>query len=260
MLGVFGASFGSFAGATAWRLHKKRDFIKDRSECEHCHHKLSALELIPIVSWVFLRGRCRHCKHPIGYVSILIEVFTAAAYVVSYVYWPFGFETLLSTILFGIWLVMLVMMAILFVYDLRWKLLPNVVLFPLLLLGVVSFVLRHSLLETPLAQWPLELMMALLPVAGLYGILYMVSNHRWVGMGDVKLGIFMGLVLSWEQAIVALILANLLGSLIVIGPLLQGKLKKDAHVPFGPLLIVATVVALLWGGLIIGSYLWSMGI
>lgn len=257
---VLGACFGSFAGATAWRLHERRDFVNDRSECEHCHHKLSALDLVPVLSWVFLAGRCRYCRKPIGISAIIAELFGAVTFVVSYLAWPFGFEGWLPIGLFGLWLVALVFMAVLFVYDLRWKLLPDRVTFPLIALGVLLFAGKHILLGTSPMSWLLELALAMLPVAGVYGALYVYSHGKWVGMGDVKFGVFMGLVLSWQSGLGALFLANLIGSIYILPQLAFGKMKRSAKVPFGPFLIIATIAAFLWGDVLVSWYITQLGL
>lgn len=257
---LLGACFGSFAGATAWRLHERRDFVSDRSECEHCHHKLSVWDLVPILSWMFLAGRCRYCHKPIGASAIVAELFGAAAFVASYLAWPFGFNDGLSIGLFGLWLVALVFMAILFVYDLRWKLLPDRVTFPLIALGGLFFVGKHILLGTALVSWPIELLLAMLPVAGVYVVLFAWSRGKWVGLGDVKYGVFMGLVLSWQSGIVALFLANFIGSVYILPQLALGKMKRSAKVPFGPFLIIATIAAFLWGDILVSWYMTQLGL
>lgn len=257
---VLGACFGSFAGAVAWRLHEKKDFVQDRSECESCHHKLGAIDLIPIISWLMTRGKCRYCHHPITSLPILLELLTATIFALSFIYWPFGLQSLLEILLLVLWLIGIVCMMILFAYDLRWKLLPNVVMFPLIVVGIGIFVCQHIVQAIPITQWPIDALLGQLPVAGLYGVLYLISNRQWVGFGDVKLGMFMGLVLGWQQGLLALVLANLLGSIVVVGPMLTGTLKKNTHIPFGPFLIVATVVAFLWGNELIAAYLQSMNI
>lgn len=237
---------GSFAGAVAWRLEKSRDFVRERSECEHCHHVLAPKDLLPIVSWLWLRGKCRYCKASIGKSALWLEIGLGLAFAVSFAVWPYGF-TALGIALFAAWLVALVALAILFVYDIRHFLLPDVIVWPLAVLGVLMFVLRMLLETTPMGTWFIEAVLALLPVSGLYAALYVVSGGRWIGFGDVKLGIFIGLALGWQGALVALLLANYFGFFWVLPKLLRGKLDRASHMPFGPFLIAATYVAFLWG-------------
>lgn len=251
----FGAIFGSFAGATAWRIKKKRDFVRDRSECEHCHKKLTPLDLIPVISWIVLRGKCRYCKKHIGTSTFLIELFLGGAFAASYLAWPFGFGEILSVIMFGLWLICLVLMAVLFVYDLRWSLLSDKVMWPLIAVSALLFVVRMLWLEAPALTIFYEFIYGLLPVTGIYGLLYLISQGKWIGLGDVKLGVAMGLMLGWQLALVALVVANLLGFLYVLPLLLAKKVERTSRLPFGPFLIVATVVAMLFGNQLIALYL-----
>ena len=251
----FGAIFGSFAGAMAWRIKKKRDLVRDRSECEHCHKKLTPLDLIPVISWIVLRGKCRYCKKHIGTSTFLIELFLGGAFAASYLAWPFGFGEILSVIMFGLWLICLVLMAVLFVYDLRWSLLSDKVMWPLIAVSALLFVVRMLWLEAPALTIFYEFIYGLLPVTGIYGLLYLISQGKWIGLGDVKLGVAMGLMLGWQLALVALVVANLLGFLYVLPLLLAKKVERTSRLPFGPFLIVATVVAMLFGNQLIALYL-----
>lgn len=241
-----GAALGSFAGAVAWRLSKKRDFVRERSECEHCHHQLAWYDLIPLVSWLGLRGKCRYCRKPIGVSALALEVGLGLAVVVSLLVWPYGWGTL-GTVMFVLWLVALTLLTILFVYDMRHSLLPDVLIWPLAVLGVAIFIMLMALQGTPLERWLMEAVFALIPVSGVYWVLHKVSDGRWVGFGDVKLGLFIGFVLGWQGALMALLLANYLGLIWVLPGLLSRKLDRSSHMPFGPFLIVATYLVFLWG-------------
>lgn len=254
-LGVLGATFGSFAGATVWRIHKRKDIVKDRSECEHCHHKLGPADLIPVLSWLWLKGRCRYCGKSIGQSALWIELGLAVYFVTSYLFWPQPLDSTLAWLDLGLWLAMGIGLAILFLYDLRWFLLPDRVVFALVGLGAIDFGLRAVTQSWSPMQIGTELVLGLAAVAGLYGVLYAVSKGRWVGFGDVKLGVFMGLVLGWKLALLAVFAANVIGTLIVLPGLLTGKLARTSRVPFGPFLIIGFIVAGLWGEAVIEWYM-----
>ena len=245
-IAVLGAAMGSFAGAVAWRLEKGRDFVRERSECEHCHHVLSWTDLVPVVSWLWLKGKCRYCRKPIGISPLLLELGMGAAFALSYLVWPYGWESIGIT-LFVAWLIALVLLTILFVYDIRHFLLPDVLIWPLTAVGIGIFCLLMFLNDVPYGDWLLEAVLGLLPITGVYGLLYMVSGGRWIGFGDVKLGLFMGLALGWQGGLLALLLANYLGFFWVLPALLRGKLNRSARMPFGPYLILATFIVFLWG-------------
>lgn len=253
-----GAAFGSFVDAIAWRLHTKRNFVTGRSECEHCHHKLGVLDLIPVISWVMLGGKCRYCKKPITPVAPLTELAMGALFLVSFLYWPAGFDTWQGTALFGLWLAYLVSLGVLFVYDLRWGLLPDVLVYPLIVLGLVDAGLQLSLVPGATAvDYSTHVVLGVAAMAGVYGLLYLVSGGRWVGFGDVKLAVFMGAVLGWQKTLLVLMLANVIGLLVILPGLLTKKLNPKSHIPFGPFMIIAFVIAALAGDMIIRWYVES---
>jgi prepilin signal peptidase PulO-like enzyme (type II secretory pathway) len=260
-LGLIGAAMGSFAGAFAWRLHTKRNFVSERSECEACHHKLSPAELIPIVSWLALRGKCRYCHASIGWLALATETAVAALFVISYLYWPLGFVAWQGIALFVLWLRYLVCLAILVIYDIRWMLLPNKIVFPLIGLGLLDASLRVSLFPDPNPVISVMYVgLGVAALAGVYSALYVVSKGKWVGLGDVKLGIFIGAVLGWQKALLVLFLANIIGFLIVAPGLLTGKLKRTSRIPFGPFLILAFIISGLFGDAIIAWYAGLVGV
>lgn len=260
-LGIIGAAMGSFAGAMAWRLKAKRNMVNDRSECEHCHHKLGALDLLPVVSWLLLGGTCRYCKKPIGWLPFVAEVGVATAFVLSYLYWPLGFVAWQATALFVMWLVYLVALAVLIIYDTRWMILPDRIVLPLIVAGFIDASLRTSLMPgAGIVEFILGAGCGMLALAGVYGVLYAVSKGRWVGFGDVKLSIFIGVILGWQKALLALILANVIGFLIVLPGLATRKLTRTSRVPFGPFLILAFVIAGLFGDAIIRWYIAFVGL
>ena len=282
---LVGACLGSFAGATVWRLrakqlqldkdikeeydHKEYTHLKkllnkktlqDRSRCLHCSYELKWYDLIPIVSWLSLKGKCRSCKHPIGRYELIMELGVAAFFVLSYAFWPGGINNGLQVAHFVLWLVAGVIMAMQFAYDSKWFLLPDKLTIALVVVGLA--IVGVSAAETQdIGGTLLTAIGSVGVLAGLYAVLFAVSQGRWVGFGDVKLGVGLGLILvDWQLAIIAVFLANLIGCLIVIPLLAFKKLKRDSHIPFGPLLISGTVLAWFAGWHILTWYLGSMGI
>lgn len=257
LLILLGLCFGSFVNALVWRLRKKRDFVSERSECTHCHHVLAWNDLIPVVSWALLRGKCRYCGKVID-DSPIVELATPAAFVVSYLAWPYGYDAAGLT-LFVLWLVSLVGLIALVVYDLRWYLLPDKIVFPLVGIGVIMGVIRFSYVEQQsVPQTFLAIVLGILSIAGVYFLLHALSAGKWVGFGDVKLSVFIGAILGWQGGLLALFVANLIGIFVVLPLLILGKLHSKSKIPFGPFLIAACFVTFLWGEHIISWYLESL--
>src|SRR5438105_4077844 len=90
ILAGLGLAFGSFINALVWRIHEKKDWVRQRSQCPHCGHKLAAKDLVPVISWLALRGRCRYCGKPISLQYPLVELAMAAVFISSYYFWPGG--------------------------------------------------------------------------------------------------------------------------------------------------------------------------
>ena len=276
---LIGLCLGSFAGATVWRLrarqlvqdkkdhepYNKKEFerlhklaktklTKDRSRCLHCDYTLKWYDLIPVVSWLTLRGKCRNCHKKIGSFELLIELGVAAFFVASYAFWPFGLETPLEIIRLVIWLVAGVVLAMLFAYDTKWFLLPDKLTIALAALGLLTVII--AVIESDDAWATIFSAVGSVAIlSGLYLALYLFSKGKWIGFGDIKLGLGLALLLvEWQQAFIALFLANLIGCIIVIPLLTSGKLKRNSHVPFGPLLIAGTVLALFISPFILSFY------
>lgn len=280
LLAIFGLGMGSFAGATVWRLRARQlkedsvagenvsakelkqlrpltetTFTTDRSQCLHCHHQLAWYDMIPLVSWLSTSGKCRYCKAKIGWFEPIIEIGVAVFFVASYLLWPHSLDTLLATMQLGLWLIVGVGLAVLFAYDIRWFLLPNTVVFPLI--GVAGL---YAVLAVVQAADALTAMLSLLGavaiLSGMYLVLWFVSKGKWIGFGDVKLGLVLALLLiDWRLAFVALFAANLIGCLLVIPGLLSGKMSRTTRVPFGPLLIIGGVLAMWIGQQVIDWYM-----
>lgn len=257
LLAVLGAAMGSFVGALVWRLRTGHDFVKGRSQCEHCHHVLGPADLVPVFSWLLLRGRCRYCKAKIGLTPLLLELGVGLAFALSYWFWPLSFTEPATLASFVIWLVYVVLMAALLVYDLRWLLLPDKIVFVLIGLGLIDALLRTSVSGENYIQ---HILLGVLPVAGVYGFLYFISKGKWVGFGDVKLGLFIGIVLGWQKALLVLMLANIIGFMVVVPGLISKKLNRTSKLPFGPFLILAFFIAGLWGDALIIWYLLNIAL
>lgn len=259
-LAFFGAAFGSFVDALVWRIRTKRNFLTDRSQCEHCNHKLGPLDLIPIASWLILKGKCRYCKAPITWLAPVTEVVMAALFTLSYLFWPFGLDAWQGIALLVLWLAYLVAFGVLVVYDARWMRLPDKIVKPLIAIAFIDAALRVSLQPgASVVSYIMYAGLGMAVLAGTYGLLYAASRGRLVGFGDVKLGVFMGVVLGWQKALLVLMLSNVIAFFMVLPGLLSGKLTRKSCVPFGPFLIAAFIIAGLFGDKIINWYLSYLG-
>ncbi len=279
-LAFLGLCLGSFAGAQVWRLRArqlvqdkkvgekidKKEYARlkplsehtgkeDRSRCLSCNHRLAWYDLLPLLSWMSTGGKCRYCKAKIGLFEPLMELVVAIFFVVSYIIWAPHLQGVIPVIQFVIWLVAGVMLAILAAYDIKWFLLPDRVVFPLIVLSGI-YALLTVLAAPSIFVAVFDLVGSLMIMSGIYWLLWLVSKGKWIGFGDIKLGIALGLLLgSWQLAFLALFLANLIGCLIVLPGLMMKKLTRTTKVPFGPMLIAGFLIAALFGADIISWYL-----
>jgi len=254
---LLGLTFGSFVNAAVWRIHehRTRSLLNDRSECTHCGHKLTWYDLIPVVSWVTLRGKCRYCGKRIEDTP-LPEVGVALYFLVSFLFWPEPLTTGAGITDFVFWLVYGVLLGILFIYDLRYMLLPDKITFLLIGLAVVQLLLHIFLAPAAALETVANAVLGIASIAGIYLALYVFSRGRWVGFGDVKLGVFLGLALAdWRLGLLTFLLANVIGCLVILPGLLTRKLTRESRIPFGPFLIVGFIVSVLFGTSIVDWYI-----
>lgn len=268
ILVMLGLCFGSFTEALIWRIHqqskpkKKRvasdrelSMVKGRSMCPSCQHSLAWYDLVPVLSWLSLKGRCRYCQKSIGYQAPLLEISMALLFVVSYLAWPVALHGIEPWIDLGIWLIFLVGFMALLVYDLRWMLLPDRIVFPLLGLAIAQVLLHAVLLG---GGWHViwTALWGFLCLGGLFYGLFQLSSGKWIGGGDVKLGFVLGIVVGGPiLAFLVLFIASLLGSLSALPLAVMSDSKKlKKRIAFGPFLVVAAIIVQLFGHVIIDWY------
>lgn len=237
---ILGLVIGSFLNCVVYRTEKKRTFLKGRSFCPHCKHVLSWQDLIPVFSFLILKGKCRYCRKKISFQYPLIELATALLFVLI-----INLESSILNIIFLF--IISAFLIIIFVYDLKHLIIPDKFIYPAI---VISFIyqlinLRLGILNNILAG-----------LAGLFLFLsiVIVSHGKWMGVGDVKLVFLIGLLLGWPEILVALFISFFSGAIIGIGLISAKKKGLKSEVPFGPFLVFGTFIALFWAVEIIQYY------
>ena len=260
MLGLLGLIFGSFLSASVWRLHdsekkhtKSYFLLKDRSFCPNCKHTLGFLDLIPVVSWLMLGGKCRYCHKPISRLEPLIETATALLFIASFIFWPYGFNSE-GKVLFVFWLVFLSGFIFLTIYDLRWQLLPNKIVVALIGIGVLQLLVKLLFFNGGY-HVVVDALLGVVFIAGLFYVLFLFSAGKWIGGGDVKLGVALGLLVGGPaEALLVVFGASLLGSLIAVPLMSLKRLKRTSLIAFGPFLMASTSICYFFGPDIISWY------
>lgn len=244
---LFGLIIGSFINVCIYRIPLGKSIVAPPSACTSCGERLTAPDLVPVLSYVFLKGRCRHCGAPISPRYPLIELLTAGIFIVLYM--KYGF-----TIPFIAFAFLMIILISVFFIDIDHRIIPD----ELVIVGIIGGIalLGYNIFK-PLTEvfgdgkwWT--------PVAGFFsgsGFLLMVAllglliykTDDAMGMGDVKLMAPIGLFLGWKLCLTALFISVILAgvsSLVLI--LLRIKKKKDT-IPFGPFIVTGTFLTIMWG-------------
>jgi prepilin signal peptidase PulO-like enzyme (type II secretory pathway) len=263
ILVILGLCLGSFVNALVWRIRQQETKSKDpklsvisgRSMCPNCRHELSTLDLLPVFSWLALGGRCRYCKKPIAWQYPIVEAVMSGVFVASYYFWPGGVAGVGQWTLFVSWLAASVGLMALLLYDLRYMLLPSRILYPTLVLataGRLFYILSYS---SDIA-YSFELLgLSLLVASGVFAVLFYISRGRWIGFGDVRLGLITGTLLATPaKSFLMIFLASLLGTAVALPAVASGRSKMSSRIPYGPFLIAATAITLLFGQSFINWY------
>jgi len=237
---IIGLVFGSFLNVVIFRLAKKHSFLKGRSYCPKCNHRLEAGDLIPLFSFIFQKGKCRYCKKKISLVYPLVELATGLAFLLIFINLGFSLK-------FFIYLVYACFLIIIFVYDLRYNLILDKVTVPAMILAILADIM----LKVPF----FSVLFGVIIGGGFFFIQFAASRGRWIGGGDIRLGVLMGLILGYEKMIAALAIAYLVGALVALFLLVTKKKKLRSKLPFGTFLTLSTLIVLLYGNQIIDWYL-----
>jgi prepilin signal peptidase PulO-like enzyme (type II secretory pathway) len=235
---LFGLCIGSFLNCAIYRLEEKKS-MQGRSFCPNCRHDLSWLDLFPVFSWIFLGGKCRYCHKKISIQYPLVEIFTAFLFLVIFLNTPVS-----NAVYFCLILCFLI---IIFIFDLKHYIIPDMILFPAILISLTYDLFDFSHI--------LNYLLAAAVACGFFLIIFLISKGKWMGFGDVKLAILMGLLLGLPNVLAALFLAFFFGA--IIGVILIATQKKGfrSEIPFGPFLIAGTFFAMLFGNQIVQWYL-----
>lgn len=257
---LIGLCLGSFVNAFVYRFRfnslkknkRKLSILNGRSICPKCKKQLSTLDLIPLLSWAFLRGRCRYCKAKISVQYPLVEIITGFLFAFSYYFWRFGF-TKLGIALFIIWLLVLTGFVILSVYDFLYKILPTKIIYCLGLLIVLYNLL--FILKTKNIYISIGFIIGCFLLGGLFYLLFQISQGKWIGGGDVRLGFLLGLLVGGPLiTILLLFIASISGTIASVPFILEGKITKKSTIPFGPFLILGAIIVFFFGQQIVNWY------
>jgi len=243
---VFGLIFGSFLNCVIYRLHSGESFLKGRSFCPNCQHILSWPDLIPVFSFLILKGKCRYCHKPISLQYPLVELATGTVFLLIFWNLEFGIWDLLFRLLISCFLI------IIFVYDLKHYIIPDQVIYPAIVIAFLYNIYQFTINNQ---QLTINNFLSAFGAAAFFLTLVLISHEKWLGWGDVKLAFLMGLFLGWPKILLALFLAFFIGAIIGIELIILGKKTLKSEIPFGPFLVSGTFLAMFFGQKLIDTYL-----
>ncbi len=247
---ILGTVVGSFLNVVIYRLPQQKQFVNGRSICPKCGNQLKAKDLVPLLSFILLKGKCRYCHKNISWQYPILELVTG----VLFLFIAYYHQLNVSDIMFWRNLIIVSGLIVVFMTDLKHYLLFDAVTWFLIFIAVISNLVL-SVLSGNIVQslWGFI-------IAGAVGALFFWLQHafsrgRWVGTGDIYLGLLMGLLLGPQGLIVALFFAYIIGSLVSVILLLNKQKNLKSQLPFGVFLALGTFVAMFWAQNILEWYL-----
>ncbi len=240
---LLGSAVGSFLNVVIYRLPRRESIIFPPSHCPSCGYKLSAKDLIPILSYILLKGKCRYCGAKISLRYPIVEFITAIFYALVFWLYGFSFSTLKLLILFS-------MLLPIFFIDLEHMLIPDVITIPGVGIGLII-----SLLERNLVQGILGSLIFGGSLLLIYVIALLILKEEGMGQGDIKLGFMLGSFLGFRLSLLSIFLSYFIGGLFSLLIILIKDKDLRTAIPFGPFLIIGALISLFWGETLIKLYL-----
>lgn len=245
---LLGASVGSFLNVLIYRLPKREKIVFTRSICPICSHQLSFFDLIPVFSFFLLKGRCRYCRGKISFQYPLVEIITGLLFLFSFIQLSSQFS--IFSLKFIILLLrdcfFIAVMIFIFIYDLKYMLIEDIVVIP----AIVIIFLLNLLIGRPFS---------LIIFGGIIGlsfflIQYFLTNKKGLGEGDLRVGLLIGVMFPFSKILITLFTSYLLGGIISLFLLISGKKKFFSRIPLGPFLALGSLLTLFFGEKIISFF------
>src|SRR5258708_8321243 len=256
---IFGACVGSFLNVVILRLPQGLK-LTGRSACPQCKNILGFWDLFPIFSFIFLQGKCRYCQKKISWRYPLIEIVTGLLFVLVWQFTnpvlPQDFVNLFRNLL------VVSSLVIIFVIDWEHYLILDTVVFPVLVVVLILNGIQDLISLQPLFGWQSHFFGSLIGagIAALpFFIIWFFSHGQWMGFGDVKFALLLGVIFGWPLVLVNIMVAVLLGGVVSVILLLSGNKSLKSHIAFGTFLSLGAIISLFYGPWLLTWYLSYLG-
>jgi prepilin signal peptidase PulO-like enzyme (type II secretory pathway) len=256
---IFGLIIGSFLNCLIWRTYKEESLM-GRSYCPTCRKQIRWYDNIPLLSYIMLKGKCRHCGKKISWQYPIVELITGILFILAFLFeigfndiggiFNFQFSIFNYLRLIRDWLIIAVMIVI-FVIDLRWFLILDIITLP----SAIIFLAINIYLGF---NWQ-NLLISGIIGSSFFLIQFIISSGKWIGGGDIRLGLLIGFIFGWPKVILAVLLAYMIGSIIGIGLIMAGKKNWGSKLPLGVFLSLSSLLTLFYGDEILSWYLKFIG-
>ncbi|WP_078379522.1 prepilin peptidase [Sutcliffiella halmapala] len=236
---IFALLLGSFYNVVGLRIPKGMSIVAPRSHCTSCKQTLTGIDLIPVLSYVFSKGRCRYCQKSVSPIYPLFELLTAVLFVLAPLFMGWTYELVIAWTLISL-------LIIIVITDIHYMLIPNKILLFFFGLFVIErvFIPYQSLFDHGLGL-----------IVG-FAIPFLVAfvSKGGMGGGDIKLFAVLGFVLGWELVVLTFFLSSLIGMIIALIGMFFGKIKKGVPFPFGPSIAIAALISYFAGETLLKWY------
>lgn len=243
LLFILGLCIGSFLNVLIYRLNEEGvpKFWQGRSICPNCKHQLSWQDNIPLLSYIFLKGKCHYCHKKISIQYPVVELITAISFVLT------GLHPVI--------LAFVAVFIVIFFSDIKYMLIPD----EMVIIGSVA-TLIYNLQFTILNQFQILNFKFQIPTVNLltgivamsaFMLIVLLTRFKGMGLGDVKLAFLMGFLLGFPKILTALWISFVLGGIYALALLLLKKTKLSATIPLGPFLVIGTLISALWSNILL---------
>jgi len=242
---ILGLIVGSFSNVCIYRIPRNESIVYPASHCPKCRSNISPKDNIPLLSYILLKGRCRNCKSKISIQYPIVEFLTGLIYLIIYLTYDLSVQTLIYIILSS------ALIIIAFI-DLNEQIVSDVISLPGIVLGLILsfFVSYISFIDSALGVFVGGGIILIIGMGG-----SVIFKKEAMGGGDVKLAAMIGAFLGWRYIIISLFLGFFLGALVGIFLILSKIKSREDVIPFGPFIVLGSLITLLWGEMIISWYL-----
>ena len=244
---IFGIIIGSFLNVVIFRLNTQKTF-GGRSICLSCQHQLSWYELIPLFSFVFLRGRCKNCKTKISIQYPIVEFTVGLIFALLFVKFQdvFFSDVFIFSLTYAYYAIMFSLLVVIATYDIRHKIIPDVLSVVFGILAFVGLFLFKDYIFSVHVPTLLEFLSGLM-IATPFALLWLVSRGSWMGLGDAKLAVGLGWLFGIYSAFSGIVIAFWIGAIVgIILIIFSKKYGMKSEIPLAPYLVLGTLLVFLF--------------